>query len=127
MNSEFWAAVIGAIVGAGLTGGAAYLQQKWSRKEDRKDHVQDVRTLLVRELVRHRLDQRTVIGPLNEIPLVFGHDQAAMTLYRETLNATSPDARTRSLTDLIQHLATAVGLPSTVQPSDISRGFTSAI
>lgn len=123
MSAELWAAVIGAIVGSVLTGGAAYLQQRYSRKQAREDRIRDGRMTLVREVVRYRLDQKAVIGPLNEIPLLFGHDETAMRLYRETLNAAKADDRTRSLTDLVKHLATAVGLEPSVQISDIARGF----
>ena len=123
MTSEFGAALIGAILGAILTGVISYFQFRWSSAAQSRAERDQQRLLLVREIMRHRLKEELLIGPLNEIPLVFGEDHDALRLYREMLNAQGSDGRTRALTDLISRLAQLVELPSNVQHSDIQRGF----
>ena len=123
MSTELVAALAGAVVGVILTGALGYLQSRWSRESQARAERDRQRLTLVREIMRHRLNQRALIGPLNEIPLVFGDDDDALRLYRETLSSTSSDDRTRSLSDLINRLATLVDLPPNVRASDIQRGF----
>lgn len=123
MSAELLAALVGAVVGAVLTGVLSYFQGRWSRESQSRVERDRQRLALVREVMRYRLDQQRLIGPLNEIPLVFGDDEDALRLYRETLSSTGVEDRTRSLSDLINRLATLVDLPPRVQPSDIQRGF----
>lgn len=75
--------------------------------------------------MRYRLDQPHLIGPLNELPLMFGDDSEVLRLYREILNAPrdDPEQSTRALTDLVDRLAVLVGLPGSVQISDIQHGM----
>lgn len=123
VSAELVAALLGAAVGAILTGVFGYLQSCWARGSQALAERDRQRLILVREIVRYRLDQERVIGPLNEIPLVFGDDDDALRLYRATLDAANVEDRTRSLTDLINRLALIVGLLPGVQVSDIQRGF----
>lgn len=123
MSAELLAALVGAVVGAILTGVLSYFQSRWSRESQSRAERDRQRLALVREIMRYRLDQQRLIGPLNEIPLVFGDDEDALRLYRETLSSTSNDDRTHSLSDLINRLATLVDLPPNVEVSDIQRGF----
>jgi len=123
MNSELVAALAGAIVGAVLTGVLGYLQTRWTRKLQTRSERERQRLNLVREIMRHRLDQARLLGPLNELPLTFGDDGEVLRLYRETLNATTAEARTHALTALINSLAKLVDLSPSVQVSDIQRGF----
>lgn len=123
MSAELIAALAGAVVGAILTGVLSYFQSRWSRESQSQAERDRQRLALVREIMRYRLDQERLIGPLNEIPLVFGDDEDALRLYRETLSSNSSQDRTRSLSDLINRLATIVDLPPKVQFSDIQRGF----
>lgn len=123
MTAELVAALAGAVVGAILTGTLSYLQSRWSRVSQTRAERDRQRVTLVREIMRYRLDQERLMGPLNEIPLVFGDDEHALRMYREMLNSTSSEDRTRSLSDLINRLASLVDLPSSVQTSDIQRGF----
>lgn len=120
MGEEVVAAILGAVVGGLLAGGGAFIQHRWNRK----DRIEESRLQLVREIFRLRRDQKALVGPLNEIALVFGHDEKAMQLCRDMMNAASPEATTRSLVDLINHLGRSVGLEAHVRPSDIDRGFT---
>ncbi|WP_402374974.1 hypothetical protein [Isoptericola rhizosphaerae] len=122
---EFISAVVGAVVGAAIAGVISFKQQRYSADRQAADQDKADRMSLVREVMRYRLDQEKLIGPLNEIPLVFGYDEDAIRLYRETLDAQTSKLRTDKLSDLINHLATLVDLPATVRPSDISRGFVS--
>ncbi|HFD7246617.1 TPA: hypothetical protein ACF38J_001678 [Streptococcus pyogenes] len=121
--NEMWAAVVGAIVGAVLAGGGSFLQQRWSRGRAHQDRVEDDRKRLVREIMRYRMDQDTLVLPLNEIPLMFGDDDETMRLLRAMQTAPSSDQRTQFLADLINHLAKQVGLPPKVTASDITQGF----
>ena len=90
----------------------------------KKDERQRQRLSLVREVMRYRLDQPHLIGPLNELPLMFGDDSEVLRLYREILNARDDhERRTSALTDLVNRLAVLVGLPSSVQISDIQHGM----
>lgn len=123
MTSELLAALAGAVAGALLTGVLTYLQYVWSQGARERAERESQRLTLVREVMRHRLDQAQLIGPLNELPLVFGHDDDVLRLYRKTLDAPDDAARSRSLTDLINRLASLVGLPAGVDLSDIQRGF----
>lgn len=123
---ELVAALAGAIVGATLTGVLGYFQSRWAGGAQSRLERDRERTALVREIMRHRLDQQSLVGPLNEIPLVFGDDEDVMRLYRGTLNAADASTRTRSLTDLINRLAALVNLPPKVNISDIQRGFSYA-
>lgn len=123
MSVELVTALAGALVGAALTGVLGYFQSRWAWGMQSRLERERGRIALVREIMRHRLDQQSLVGPLNEIPLVFGDDTDVMRLYRETLNAVDTSTRARSLTDLINRLAALVNLPSNVQGSDIQRGF----
>ena len=123
MSTELVAALAGAVVGAVLTGVLSFLQTFWSRKAQSRVERERQQLALVREIIRYRLDQKRLIGPLNEIPLLFGDDVDSLRLYREVLNARDVDDRTRSLSDLINRLASLVDLPPNVQPSDVQRGF----
>lgn len=123
MSPELLAALAGAVVGAALTGVLGYFQSRWARTSQKRVERDHQRLTLVREIMRFRLDQERLIGPLNELPLVFGDDGDVLRLYRETLNSTDTAARTRSITDLINRLASLVDLPPKVQISDIQRGF----
>lgn len=123
MNTELVAALAGAVVGAILTGVLSFLQTLWSRKSQSDAERDRQRLALVREIMRYRLEQKSLVGSLNEIPLLFGDDVDSLRLYRETLNARSIEDRTRSLSDLINRLASLVDLPSNVQASDVQRGF----
>lgn len=122
MNTELVAALAGAVVGAILTGVLSYFQSRWLRKSQSRAERDRQRLALVREIMRYRLDQQRLIGPLNEIPLVFGDDEDALRLYREILSSASNDDRTRSLSDLINKRAKLVDLPPNVRVSDIQRG-----
>src|SRR4051812_11392338 len=97
---ELLAGVIGAVVGAVIAGITGFLQQNRSRRQQTEDRIWDNRARLVRELVRYRLDPPALIGPLNEVPLVFGHNPDALRLYRLMLDAADEGTRTRALTDL---------------------------
>ena len=55
---------------------------------------------------------------------MFGDDSEVLRLYREILNARDDhERRTSALTDLVNRLAVLVGLPSSVQISDIQHGM----
>lgn len=123
MSTELVAALAGAVIGAILTGALSFFQTLWSSKAQSHAERDRQRLALVREIMRCRLDQKHLVGPLNEIPLLFGNDVDSLRLYRETLNAPSIEDRTRSLSDLINRLALLVDLPSNVQASDVQRGF----
>jgi len=118
------AALLGAVIGAVLTGVLTYVQYVWSSRAQVRAERSNQRLALVRELMRYRLDQARLIGPLNELPLVFGDDRDVLRLYRSVLDAVDDVARTRALTDLVNRLALLVGLPAEVSMSDIQRGFT---
>ncbi|WP_430298007.1 DUF6680 family protein [Sinomonas sp. B1-1] len=123
MSDALVAALAGAVVGTILTGVTAYVQNLLSRESQKRTERERQRLALVREIMRYRLEQKRLIGPLNELPLVFGDDDEVLRLYRETLDASDDGARTRKLTDLINRLASSVGLPPEVRVSDIQRGF----
>ena len=97
----------------------------WDRRARKEDERQRQRLSLVREVMRYRLDQSRLVGPFNELPLMFGDDDEVLRLYREILNAPrdDPEQRTRALTDLVDRLAVLVGLPGSVQISDIQRAM----
>ena len=96
----------------------------WDRRARKEDERQRQRLSLVREVMRYRLDQPHLIGPLNELPLMFGDDSEVLRLYREILNARDDhERRTSALTDLVNRLAVLVGLPGSVQISDIQHGM----
>ena len=100
------------------------LTSRWERRACKEDERQRQRLSLVREVMRYRLDQPRLIGPLNELPLMFGDDSEVLRLYREILNARDDhERRTSALTDLVNRLAVLVGLPSSVQISDIQHGM----
>ena len=96
----------------------------WDRRARKEDKRQRQRLSLVREVMRYWVDQPHLIGPLNELPLMFGDDSEVLRLYREILNARDDhERRTSALTDLVNRLAVLVGLPSSVQISDIQHGM----
>jgi hypothetical protein len=101
------------------------LTSRWERRACKEDERQRQRLSLVREVMRYRLDQSRLVGPFNELPLMFGDDDEVLRLYREILNAPRDDLeqRTRALTDLVDRLAVLVGLPGSVQISDIQRAM----
>ena len=121
---ELLAGLSGAVVGALIAGILGFLQLKWSEKQTQTANVERDKRSLVREIMRLRLDQRAVIAPLNEVPLLFGDDADVMRHYREMLDSVDGTKRTQAFGDLINRLAKAVGLPSQVQTSDMHRGFT---
>lgn len=123
MSTELIAALAGAVVGAALTGVLSFFQARWSSKVQSRVERDRQQLTLVREIMRYRLDPKNLVGPLNEIPLLFGDDTNALHLYRQILNAESEKERKRSLSDLINCLAGLVGLPSTIQISDVERGI----
>ena len=123
MNPELVAAFAGAGVGALLTGVLGYLQIRWSRNSQLRVERDSQRLALVREIMRYRLNQERLIGPLNELPLVFGDNDEVLRLYRETLNSTDTASKNRAITDMLNRLAKLVNLPPKVQESDIQRGF----
>jgi len=123
VNAEVLAALVGSVVGAALAGVLGYLQAWWSRDASARLERDRQRLALVREIMRYRLDQERLVGPLNELPLVFGDDEEVLRLYRQTLNAADANARSLSLTDLVNRLASLVGLPAKVQTSDVERGL----
>lgn len=123
MNPELVAAFAGAGVGALLTGVLGYLQIRWSRNSQLRVEHDSQRLALVREIMRYRLNQERLIGPLNELPLVFGDNDEVLRLYRETLNSTDTASKNRAITDMLNRLAKLVNLPPKVQESDIQRGF----
>lgn len=88
---ELVAGIVGAFVGAVITGAISFAQQEWSRDRHVQDRIREERMRLVRELMRNRLDQGALIGPLNEIPLLFGHNAEALRLYRAMLENSSAD------------------------------------
>lgn len=120
---ELIAAVVGAIVGAVIAAAVAFGQQHLARGAARKDERERERRALAREIMRKRLDQKELVGPLNEIPLVFGDDSTTRRLYNEVLNAANPDERTEALAGLVNRIAELTGLPTGVSPNEITRGF----
>lgn len=123
MVEELVAAVVGAIVGALIAAGASFGQQHFARRAARKDERERERRALAREIMRKRLDQKELVGPLNEIPLVFGDDSTTRQLYNELLNATNSDKRTEALAGLVNRIAGLTGLPTGVSPNEFTRGF----
>ena len=117
-------AIIASLVGV-VVGWPLSILTSWrDRHVRKKDERQRQRLSLVREVMRYRLDQPHLIGPLNELPLMFGDDSEALRLYREILNARDDhERRTSALTDLVNRLAVLVGLPGSVQISDIQHGM----
>lgn len=114
------ASLVGVVVGCLLS-----ILTSWRERRARKeDERQRQRLSLVREVMRYRLDQPRLIGPLNELPLMFGDDSEVLRLYREILNAGDDhERRASALTNLVNRLAVLVGLPGSVQISDIQRGM----
>ncbi|WP_157065979.1 DUF6680 family protein [Actinomyces sp. oral taxon 414] len=117
-------AIIASLVGV-VVGWPLSILTSWrDRHVRKKDERQRQRLSLVREVMRYRLDQPHLIGPLNELPLMFGDDSEVLRLYREILNAWDDhERRTSALTDLVNRLAVLVGLPGSVQISDIQHGM----
>ena len=117
-------AIIASLVGV-VVGWPLSILTSWrDRHVRKKDERQRQRLSLVREVMRYRLDQPHLIGPLNELPLMFGDDSEVLRLYREILNARDDhERRTSALTDLVNRLAMLVGLPGSVQISDIQHGM----
>jgi len=126
VNNELYAALLGAVVGAGCTGIMSYIQMRWTEKARLRTEYERLRLDLVREIMRYRLDQTNLIGPLNEVPLLFGDDDETLRLYRETLNASDGASRTQYLTELVNRLSRLVDLPANVDATDVQRGFTLA-
>jgi len=116
-----WETLIGTIVGGVIGWAASYSLYRVQRVSVVKDRVNEAKMNLVREVIRYRGDQKRLVGPLNEIPLVFGDDEETLRLYRSFINSDpSKDDHTQFLSDLVVHLAQSVGLPPSVQPSDIT-------
>lgn len=117
-------AIIASLVGV-VVGWPLSILTSWrDRHVRKKDERQRQRLSLVREVMRYRLDQPHLIGPLNELPLMFGDDSEVLRLYREILNARDDhERRTSALTDLVNRLAVLVGLPGSVQISDVQHGM----
>ena len=121
---KMYAGVVASLVGVIVGGLLSLLLSVWERRTRKADECHSQRLALVREIMRYRLDQQHLVESLNELPLMFGDDADVLRLYRETLGAQDPEARTRALTDLINRLAASVGMPVAVQVSDVRCGFT---
>lgn len=130
MGPELLAAIAGALIGGALTAGASYMQHRWSRKKDEEDRKKAAQMDVVRELMRHR-GGGDIYSALNEVPLVFGHDKEALTLYRSLFsllrqsasNLGVVDQANSTMADLLNHLGKLVGLPGDVRNSDMINVF----
>ncbi|MEV7607915.1 hypothetical protein AB0N61_00370 [Microbacterium sp. NPDC089320] len=109
-------AIAGAVIGALATLSATLVNGLLSARRARDD----ARTALVREVMRYRGDQKRLVDPLNEIPLLFGHDAECMRLLRGVAGPNTDLGRTDALKDLIVRLASLAGISTTVTHSDIT-------
>lgn len=99
------------------------MQNALSRKAQQRDERYRQRFELVREILRYRMDQSRLLGPLNELPVFFANDAEVMRLYRFLLSGPPEGERTEAVGDLIVRLANLVNIPSSVLPGDLHRGF----
>lgn len=120
MGAEISVALVGALVGAGITalaGLATWALGEWSSS---RRIARRARTDLAREIIRHRGDEALVAGALNELPILFGHDDAVMRSYRQFFDGT-PDSKTAALTDIVMRMAGFLGVEKSVSASDLQR------
>ena len=114
------AALVGALVGAGITalaGLATWALGEWSSS---LRIARQARADLAREIIRHRGDQALVAGALNELPILFGHDDAVMRSYRQFFGGDA-DSKTAALTDIVIRMAGFLGVKKSVNTSDLQR------
>ncbi len=117
MSDELQAAVIGAIVGGALSGVLAILVFVLQEIAASRRTVRQARIALAREIIRLRGNQAEVTGALNEIPVLFGHDDELVRNYRTMVTAKNDvSARTEALTNIVIRMAKVAGakdLPAT--------------
>lgn len=115
-----WITILGGAVAGGVTSlGVA----SWQRFSGRRDRLADLRLDLVRRLARDKGGPE-LASALNEVPVVFGHDERALRLYRASVPGKDGRADTDRVEDLIVYLAQAVGLGK-VDAADLRSGFAS--
>lgn len=109
-------AIAGGVIGAIATLIATVISGWLSARQARNQ----ARVALVREIMRYRGDQKRLVDGLNEVPLMFGHDDECMRSLRAVTGAASDDARTNAVKDLIIRLAKLAKISATVTHSDIT-------
>lgn len=115
----FW----GAIIGAALTGLVTFLVALWGERQAKVRAKATARLALVREVMRYRGEQESLVQPLNEVPLLFGDDAEVMRHLRE-LRSASGNVKNEALRDLVNRLAHLTDLDPKVTASDINTPFT---
>ena len=119
MTVELWlAALVGAVVSIPGSLLLAYVQLRWSARQ----RLNDARFDLVRSLAQHKGGPQLAVA-LNQIPLLFGHDEEVMRAYRRALGPSGVRTPMDCVIDLLVLLAARVGLPDSVSKEDLAAGF----
>lgn len=115
-DPEVAAALLGAVVG--VSGSLVVGIVTWALAElsTNKREVHASRVALAREIIRNRGDQALVAASLNEIPVVFGHDNELLRLYRQFLNGARTDD---ALLDIVVRVSRVAKINGNVSASDL--------
>lgn len=121
--TETIASLVGAIIGAIITTSFWFVQHRIEQKDDLNNERRQDKRELVKNIMRNRMNQRTLCIDLNQIPLTFYDDPQAKELYRKLLETHDVATRDTILADLVNHLAETMNFDAEIRPSDFSRGL----
>ena len=121
--TETIASLVGAIIGAIITTSFWFVQHRIEQKDDLNNERRQDKRELVKNIMRNRMNQRSLCIDLNQIPLTFYDDPQAKELYRKLLETHDVATRDTILADLVNHLAETMNFDAEIRPSDFSRGL----